>query len=239
MYRHLVTIEVCVVGCTDQRVQLNRLTFDQHRLECLNTKTVQCRRPVEQHRVFADHFSQDIPDFGGFLFHHFLGGFNGCRQTTCFQLTEDEWLEQFQRHLLRQTALVQSQRRANYNHGSTRVINALTEQILTESTLFTLDHVSQRLERALVSTCDSTTATTIIEQRINGFLQHALFVSDDDIRRSQIEQALQSIVTVDHATVQVIQVRRCKTSTFERYQRTQIRRQHRQNIQNHPLWLVA
>ena len=33
VHRHLVTIKVGVVGSTDQRVKLNRLTFNQNRLK--------------------------------------------------------------------------------------------------------------------------------------------------------------------------------------------------------------
>ncbi len=60
MYRHLVTIEVGVVSGTYQRVELDRFTFDQHRLEGLDTQTVKGRRPVQQHGVLADNFSENI-----------------------------------------------------------------------------------------------------------------------------------------------------------------------------------
>jgi hypothetical protein len=61
---HLVAVEVGVEGRADQRVQLDRLAFDQDRLERLNAQTVQRRRAVQQNRVLADDFIQDIPDLG-------------------------------------------------------------------------------------------------------------------------------------------------------------------------------
>ncbi|HEY1404151.1 MAG TPA: hypothetical protein VGB05_08505, partial [Pyrinomonadaceae bacterium] len=66
--------------------------------------------------------------------------------------------------------------RSNDDNRASRIINALTEQILTETAAFTFDHVGEGLERTLVGACHGLAATTIVEQRINRFLQHALFV---------------------------------------------------------------
>ena len=239
MHRHLVTIEVRVEGRTHQRMQLDRLTFNQYRLERLDTQTVKGRRPVQHDRVLANHFRQDIPDLGSFALDHFLGRLDGGRQTTGFQLGKDERLEQFQRHLLGQAGLVQLERRPHHDHGTTGVVHPLTQQVLTETTLLTLDHVSQGFQRALVGTGDGTATTAVIQQRIHRFLQHALFVAHDDVRGAQVQQTLETVVPVDHPTVQIVQVGGGKTTTVQRYQRTQIRRQHRQHGENHPLRLVT
>ena len=143
MHRHLVAVEVRVVGRTHQRVQLNRFTFDQHGLESLNAKTVQGGRPVQQHWVLADDLCEDIPHLWRLALNHFLGGLNGARQATQFQLAKDEWLEKLQRHLLGQSALVQFERRACHDHRTTGVVHALAQQVLTETSLLTFDHVSQ------------------------------------------------------------------------------------------------
>ena len=63
VHGHLVTVEVGVERRTDQRVQLDRLTFDQHRLERLDAEAVQRRRAVQQNRVLADDLFEDVPDF--------------------------------------------------------------------------------------------------------------------------------------------------------------------------------
>ncbi len=93
VHGHLVTVKVGVEGGADQRVQLNGLTFDQHRFERLDAQTVQGRRTVQHDRVFADDFFQDIPNFGTFLFKHALGGLDGRRHAVQFQLGIDERLE--------------------------------------------------------------------------------------------------------------------------------------------------
>ena len=47
----------------DQRMQLDRLAFDQHRLERLDAEAVQGRRAVQQHRMLADDLLEDVPHF--------------------------------------------------------------------------------------------------------------------------------------------------------------------------------
>jgi uncharacterized coiled-coil protein SlyX len=69
---HLVAVEVGVEGRADQRVKLDRLAFDQDRLERLNAQTVQRGRTVQQHRVLADHLIEDVPNLGAFLFDQLL-----------------------------------------------------------------------------------------------------------------------------------------------------------------------
>ncbi len=236
---HLVTIEVGVICRTNQRVQLDSFTFDQYRFKCLDTQTVQSRCTVQQYRVFADNFVQDIPNDSFFALNHFLRSFNGGSKTTQFQLAVDERFEQLQRHFLRQTALMQTQVWTYGDYRTTGVVNTLTEQVLTETTLFTFDHVGQRFQRTLVRTGDRTTATTVIQQGVYRFLQHTFFVTYDDVRRSQIQQTFQTVVTVNDATIQIVQVRSRETTTIQRNQRTQIWRQYRQNGQDHPLWFVT
>src|SRR5690606_37301037 len=98
-----------------------------------------------------------------------------------------------------------------------------------EAALRALDHVGQRLQRALVGTGDRAAATAVVDQRVHRLLQHALFIADDDVRRVQLEQAAQAVVAVDDAAVEVVEVGGRKAATIQRYQRTQVRRQHRQH----------
>ena len=59
------------------------------------------------------------------------------------------------------------QRWACHDHRTTRVIYTLTEQVLTETTLLTFDHVSQRLQWTLVGSSDSSSASTVIKQCVD------------------------------------------------------------------------
>ena len=143
MHSHLVTVEIRVECGAHQRVQLNRFAFDQNRFERLNTETVQRRCAVQHDRMLADDLIQNVPDFAALLFDQFLGGLDRRRKTTTQQLVEDERLEQLQRHFLRQATLVQLQCRAHDDHRTPRVVDTFTQQVLTETPLLALDHVSQ------------------------------------------------------------------------------------------------
>src|SRR5450631_576436 len=88
------------------------------------------------------------------------------------QLGENERLEQLQRHLLRQSALVQAQGRTHDDDRTARVVDALAEQVLTKPPLLALDHVGQRLERPAVGAGDRPSAAAVIEQRIDRLLKH-------------------------------------------------------------------
>ena len=77
VHGHLVAVEVGVERGADQRMQLDRLALDQHRLEGLDAEAVQRRRAVQQHRMLADHLVEDVPDLGTLLLHQLLGLLDG------------------------------------------------------------------------------------------------------------------------------------------------------------------
>src|SRR3569623_657236 len=239
VHGHLVAVEVGVVCGTHQRMQLDRLAFDQHRREGLDAETMQGRRAVEQHRMFADHLFQDVPHLGALALDQLLRRLDGGGEAAVLQLGEDEGLEQLERQQLGQTALMQTQSRTDHDHRSAGIVDALAEQILTEAALLALDHVGQGFQRTAVGTGDGLAATAVVEQRIYGFLQHALFVAHDDVGRIQVEQALQAIVAVDDAAIEVVQIGSREAAAGERHQRAQLGRQYRQHGHHHPLGTVA
>ena len=109
VHGHLVAVEVGVERGADQRMQLDGLAFDQHGLESLNAEAMQGRRAIQQHRMFADHFFEDVPHFRSFALHQALRRLDGRGFAAQLQLGENERLEQLQRHFLRQSALMQAQ----------------------------------------------------------------------------------------------------------------------------------
>ena len=234
MHGHLIAVEVGVERRADERVDLDRLTFDQDRLERLDTQTVQRRRAVEEHGVLADDVREDVPDLGALLLDELLGALDRRDEAALFELVVDEGLEELERHLLRKAALVQLQLGTDDDHRAPRVIDALAEEILTETALLALEQIRQRLQRALVRARDRLAATTVVEEGVDRLLQHPLLVADDDLWRVQLQEALETVIAVDHAAVEIVQVRRRETATIQRHERTQIRRQHRQRRQHHP-----
>ena len=88
--------------------------------------------------MLADNLFEDIPNLRTLFLDHPLGGLNGRCKTIFFQLGVDERLEQLERHLLRQPALMQLQLRADDDDRTAGVIDALAEQVLTEPALLAL-----------------------------------------------------------------------------------------------------
>jgi hypothetical protein len=129
--------------------------------------------------------------------------------------------------------------RAHHDHGPAGVVHPLAQQVLSEAALLALDHVGERLELALVGAGDRLAAAAVVQKSIHGLLQHALLVANDDIRRIQVEKPLQAIVAVDDAPVQVVQVGGRESAAIQRHERPQIRRQHRQDLHDHPFRPVA
>ena len=206
VHRHLIAVEVGVVRDADQRMQLNRLAFDQHRLERLDAEPMQRRRAVEQHRMLADDLVEDIPNVLALFLDHLLGALDGRDVALFFELVVDERLEQLERHLLGQAALMQPQLGADHDNRAARVIDALAEQVLPEASRLALEHVGQRFQRTLGRPGDRAAAAAVVEQRIDRLLQHPLFVADDDVGGVELDQPLQAVVAVDHAPIQIVEI---------------------------------
>src|SRR5690606_17217499 len=101
------------------------------------------------------------------------------------------------------------------------VVDALAEQVLTEATLLTLQHVAEGLQGTVSGTGDGTTTATVVEQCVDGLLQHALLVVDDDLGSTEVDQTTKTVVAVDDAAVQVVQVGGGETATVELDHRAQ------------------
>src|SRR5579863_3656146 len=211
----------------------------QHRLKCLNAKAVQRRSTVQQHRMIFDDLFQDVPNDGLLLLHHFFGLLDGGDVAGLFEPVINEGLEQLERHLLGQAALVQLEFGANHDDRAAGVIYALAEQVLAEASLLAFERVGKRFQRTVVRAAQNAAAASIVEQRVDGFLQHALFIAHDHFRRVQVHQLLQPVVAVDDAAVEVVQIGRGETAAIEWNQRAKLGRNDRDNVENHPARLVA
>src|SRR6187549_4304758 len=108
-------------------MQLDRLAFDEHGLERLDAQTVQRRSAVQHDRMLADDLLEDVPNLGTLALDQAFRGLYCCCLTAQLQLREDERLEELERELLRQAALVQFQRGADDDHGAAGVVDALAE----------------------------------------------------------------------------------------------------------------
>jgi hypothetical protein len=101
---------------------------------------------------------------------------------------------------------VQTQFRTNCNNSTARIINAFSKEILAETPLLALERITQGFQRTFVGTCNHPAVTAIVKQDINCFLKHPFLVSDNYIRRIQINQPFKAVIPVKHSSVKVIEV---------------------------------
>ena len=152
---------------------------------------------------------------------------------------DDKWFEELKRHLFRQTALVDFEFWADHDDATTRVVNTFTEEVLAETTLFTFEHIRDALEAAATTgSVDRATTTSgrVVDETIDGFLEHAHFVAADDFWSVEVDEFFQTVVAVDNAAIEVIEVTCRKTTTRELYHRAKIRRNHWQHGKAEAVW---
>ena len=106
VHRHLVSVEVCVVGGANVGMDLDGVPVHQDRLEGLDRQAVQGGGAVEEHRILLDELVQDIPYLRelpgqGAVFHLVVIG-----ERHVLKARQNERLEQLQGHLLGDAALV-------------------------------------------------------------------------------------------------------------------------------------
>ena len=87
-------------------MQLNCLAFNQNGFKSLNAQAVQSWSTVQHNRVLFDHFFKNVPNYGRTGFNFLFRSLDGGCYAHCLQAGKNERLEQFQRHQLRQAALM-------------------------------------------------------------------------------------------------------------------------------------
>src|SRR5689334_6839981 len=197
------------------------------------------RRAVEKHRVLVDDLLEHVPDLRDHRVDHLLGRLDVLDRLALDEPGHDERLEQLQGHQRRQAALVQAQRRAGHDDRAARVVDALAQQVVAEAALLALEHVAQGLQGAVARARDGPAAAAVVEQGVDGLLQHPLLVVDDDLRRAEVQEPLEAVVPVDDAAVEVVEVGGREAAAVQLDHRAQLRRDDRDRLQDHHLRAVA
>src|SRR5438046_9106257 len=91
--------------------------------------------------VLGDDLLEDVPHLRDHRLAHLVRRLDVLDGFPLDEPAHDERLEEFERHELRQTALVQLQVRPCDDHRAPGVVDALPEQVLAEATLLPLEHV--------------------------------------------------------------------------------------------------
>ena len=108
VHGHLVAVEVGVERRADERMQLDCLAFDESRLERLDAEAIQRRARISSTGCCGSP-DRGYPRPRPLLLDQLLGLLHRRRLALGLQAGVDEGLEQLERHLLRQAALVQLQ----------------------------------------------------------------------------------------------------------------------------------
>ena len=167
---------------------------------------MQCRGTVEQNRVILDDVIKNVPYFRLRSLYHDSCLLCVLSELSVSKLLHDERLEELKCHCLRKSALVELQIRSYYDYGTSGEVDSLSEQVLTESSLLTLEHVGQGFELAPACSLNGSASSAVVDERIYGFLEHPLLVTDDDVRSSELTELFKSVVSVDDSSVQIVEV---------------------------------
>src|SRR5690606_6601646 len=155
-----------------------------------------------ENRAVLDDLVENVPDLGAGALDDPLGALDVVGEALGDERVHDERLEELERHALREAALVELELGADHDDRAARVVDALTEQVLAKAALLALEHVAQALELVVAAPGDRAATPAVVDQAVDGFLQHPLFVADDDLGCAEIEKPLEPVVPVDDAPVQ-------------------------------------
>ena len=122
--------------------------------------------------------------------------------------------------------------------GAGGVVYTLPEEVLTEASLLPLQAIREGLERAVVVRAYGARLAGVVEERVDGLLEHALLVAKDDLGRLDLDHALEAVVTDDHTTIEVVEVRRSEAATIQRDEWAQIGWDDGEDLHDHPLGAV-
>ena len=202
--RHLVAVEIRVVRRAHERMELYGLVLDEHRLERLYAQAVERRGPVEKHGMFLYHLVERVPHDRNLVLEQLLGYLYRRRLSPELEFLVYERPEELKSHLLWYSALVEPEVGTHGDDGAAGVVDPLAQKILPEPSLLSLDYVAEALERPVVVAENRSSPSSVFQKRVDGLLEHPLFVSDYYVRGSQFEQFLEPVVPVDDPSVEVV-----------------------------------
>jgi hypothetical protein len=76
-------------------------------------------------------------------------------------------------------------------------------------------------------------------ERIDRFLQHALLVAHDDVRRAKLEELLQAVVAIDDAAIEIVQIRGRKPASVQWNEGTKLGRNDWDDVEDHPVGMMT
>ncbi len=109
------------------------------------------------------HILQDIPHNGFLAIDNLLGTLYRLDNATLNELADDKRFVELGSHILGDTALTHVEFGTDHDNRTSRVVNTLTEQVLTESSLLALEAVAKRLEGSVGIALDGTRLARVVK----------------------------------------------------------------------------
>src|SRR5437016_14525731 len=94
--------------------------------------------------------------------------------------------------------------RTDDDDRAARIIHPFAEEVLAKAPALPFEHVAEGLQRTIAGAGDGATMAAIVEESIDGLLQHPFFVADNDFGRLELQQVLQPVIAVDDASIEII-----------------------------------
>ena len=236
---HLVAVEVGVECGTNKRMKPYGSALDKHRLECLDTEAVKRGSTVEHDGVILDDYLKSIPHCGVGALDHLTGGFDVARDLGLDKALHNEGLEELESHLFGKTALIELEVRSDDDNRTAGVVDTLTEQVLSETSLLTFQHIRKGFKRPVVGAGNGSASSAVVDKGVNGLLKHSLLVPDDYLGGAELHKLCKTAVSVDNASVKVVKVGGGESAALELNHGADLRRDNRDNVEDHPLRSVA
>lgn len=123
--------------------------------------------------------------------------------------------------------------------GATGIIDALAEEILTEAALLAFEHIGERFEWAIAGTGDGSAAPSVIDEGVDGLLEHTLFIANDNIWSLEFEKAIKAIIAINDAAIEVVEIGSGESAAVELNHRAQFWGDNGDNVHNHPFGAIA
>ena len=168
-----VAVEVRVERVAHERVDLDGLALDQHRLERLESpgggasarfRSTGCSWMTSSRTSQTSGIIESTIFLAALMFWTALRStsramMNGTKSSRAISFGRPHWW------IFRLGA--------GHDDRAARVVHALAEQVLAEAALLALQHVAERLERAVARPGHGPAAAAVVEQRVDGLLASA------------------------------------------------------------------
>ena len=70
-------------------------------------------------------------------------------------------------------------------------------------------------------------------------MEHPLLIADDHLGSVELLEALEPVVAIDHAPIEIVQIAGREAAAIQRHERAEVRRNYRDDLQDHVFGLIA